>query len=121
MNSTQSMIIYSAEWHGKKTFRMLPAVESCPFNEVIYDPETKVLAVISKEFKEKPHMFAKLNNAGKPLQGSGDTALEERIFMDTYFEYYLDNKADINNFITMFAINPTHDAVNVIDNVTPEE
>lgn len=120
MNSTNSMFIYSADWHGKKTFRMLPVVESCPFNEVIYDPETKVLAVISKEFKEKPHMFPKLNSLGKPLKGSGGD-LEERIFMDTYFEYYIDNKADIKNFISEFALNPAHSSVNVIDDVTTEE
>jgi hypothetical protein len=114
----QSMLLYSSDWHGIRTFRMMPVKEECPFNEVIYDPETKVLAVISKEFKEKPHMFAKLNNAGKPMRGSGDSALEERIFMDTYFEYYIDNINDIKNFVNRFAINSEHDAVKVLDEVT---
>jgi len=45
----QSMFVYNTDWHGSKTFRMVPIDLNCPFNEVIYDPETKVLAVVSKE------------------------------------------------------------------------
>jgi hypothetical protein len=121
--NVQNMLVYSADWHGEKTFRMLPVTKECPFNEVIFDPETKVLAIISKELKEKPHMFAKLNTTGKPMYDTSDkkVLLEERIIMDTYYEYYLDDVKDIKYFILRFAINKNHDALNVIDEVIKEE
>lgn len=112
----QSMLIYSTNWHGLQTFRMLPINKKCPFNEVIYDPLTKVLAIVSKEFKEKPHMFDKLHSSGKPLfDATSERTLEERLFMDTYYEYYLDDIDDIKSFVSRFAINSAHEAVKVID------
>lgn len=113
----QSMLIYSADWYGTKTFRMLPVTEECPYNEVIFDPSTGVLAVISKEFKEKPHMFPKLNTIGKPLHASGSDDAEERLVMDTYYEYYLDNIDDIRVFINHFAINGEHSAAAILDDI----
>jgi hypothetical protein len=117
------MLIYSSDWYGKKTFRMLPVTDDCPYNEVIFDPNTKVLAVISKEFKEKPHMFPKLNVTGKPLYKTGTTKehVEERLIMDTYYEYYLDNIDDIKLFINRFAINNEHEAVKILDDVLVEK
>jgi hypothetical protein len=119
----QSMLIYSTDWYGRRTFRMLPATEECPYNEVIFDPSTKVLAVISKEFKEKPHMFPKLNVTGKPLHttAAGHDYVEERIVMDTYYEYYLDNIDDIRVFVNHFAINSDHSAIKILDEVLTEE
>ena len=91
------MLVYSTDWYGKKTFRMLPTDAKCPFNEVIYDPGTKVLAIISKEHKEKPQMFPKLDEKGELVQKKGATGadgkalhVETREMMDTYYEYYID-------------------------------
>jgi hypothetical protein len=122
MKAQTNMLVYSTDWYGKRTFRMLPISEDCPFNEVIFDPNTKVLAVISKQFKEKPHMFPKLNNAGQPMNGTGahSSVLEERLVMDTYYEYYIDNIRDIKNFVERFAINDNHEVLNVIDEVNVE-
>ena len=119
----QSMLIYSTDWYGRRTFRMLPAREECPYNEVIFDPSTKVLAVISKEFKEKPHLFPKLNTIGKPMYATGGDSgvLEERLVMDTYYEYYLDNMDDIRVFVNHFAINSDHSAIKILDEVLTEE
>lgn len=117
---TKNMLIYNTDWYGRKSFRMLPVSESCPFNEVIYDPNTGVLAVISRDQKEKPQMLPKLNDKGQliPLKAGSDASqprfVEERRIMDTYYEYYLDNKEDIMNFINMFSVNPEHPAVNII-------
>jgi hypothetical protein len=119
----QNMLVYSTDWYGRRTFRMLPVTEECPFNEVIFDPSTKVLAVISKEFKEKPHMFPKLNVTGKPLYSTdpNNAYVEERIVMDTYYEYYLDDMQDIRAFVNRFAINSNHSAINILDEVLIEE
>lgn len=117
---TKNMFIYSTDWYGRRTFRMLPTTESCPFNEAIFDPNTGVLAIISRDQKEKPQMLPKLSDKGQliPLKGSSDASqpryMEERRIMDTYYEYYIDSKEDIEQFIQMFALNPEHPAVSII-------
>lgn len=116
-----SMFIYSTDWYGQRTFRMLPLSEGCPFNEAIYDPNSKVLAVISKDQKEKPQMLPKLNDKGQviPLKNHVNPAeksyIEERRMMDTYYEYYIDTPEDIKAFISIFAFNPSHAALSVLD------
>ncbi len=54
MNPTayNSMMIISSIWGMNKTFRLLPVDEACPYVESIYDPESKVLVVISKLKKQ---------------------------------------------------------------------
>lgn len=115
----QSMFIYNTDWHGSKTFRMLPMDIKCPFNEVIYDPETKVLAIVSKEYKEKPHMFPKLTDKGEPIIRKGDSKtpsyIEQRVVMDTYYEYYIDTPEDIREFVDYFANNNKHSSLKVLD------
>ena len=118
----KKMIVYSTDWYGTQTFRMLPVDKECPYNEVIYDPTTKVLAIISKEFKEKPNMFPKLNENGKPIIFKKNQPTEnepeyvqERKMMQTYYEYYLDKEDDIKDFVNTFAINPEHASLKIID------
>lgn len=120
--NVKNMFVYSTDWYGQKSFRMLPISESCPFNEVIFDPSTKVLAVISKDKKEKPQMLPKLNDKGQVimLKTSATDAnqqryVEERRIMDTYYEYYLDNKEDIKSFIEVFAVNNNHPALEILN------
>lgn len=110
-------MIYSSDWYGKRTFRMMPVTEDCPFNEAIYDTHNKVLAIISKDQKEKPQMLPKLNDKGLaiPLKAATSTSepqyVEERRMMDAYYEYYLDKEADVKAFIELFAINADHASV----------
>ncbi len=119
----QSMFVYNADWHGNKTFRMLPLDLKCPFNEVIYDPTTKVLAIVSKESKDKPHMFPKLDDKGSvilkkgaPTTEDGKPSLaEQRVIMDTYYEYYIDTPEDIREFVDYFANNSKHPSLKVLD------
>ena len=33
----KNMMIYSAKWNEKETFRMMPMTLDCPYNEVIFD------------------------------------------------------------------------------------
>ncbi len=124
MSESNKMMVYSSDWQGQKSFRMLPVSEDCPFNEVIFDPTSRVLAVISKDQKEKPQMLPKLNGNGQMIMLKGlqaetsnpyqPTYVEERHMMDAYYEYYLDNETDINTFVELFAINPTHPALEII-------
>ncbi len=103
------MMIYATKWNEKQTFRMLPTTIDCPFNEVIFDPEQKVLAVVSKDSKEKPMMMPRLNDRGDLIQAkraNGEQGWQEqRVIMNSYYEYYIEEMADIKNFVSMFAVN----------------
>lgn len=117
-NETKCMFVYSTDWYGRKSFRMLPTTSECPFNEVLYDPNTRVLAVISKDKKDKPQMLPKLTDKGQVIpvkNGDGQHYVEERRIMETYYEYYIDNKSDIEKFIQTFAVNTDHQALNIIN------
>lgn len=109
-----NMMIYAAKWNDVDTFRMIPTSEECPFIEAIYDPIEKVLAVISKEVKEKPMMMPRLSDKGLPVpikKADGTMGLQEqRVIIDAYYEYYISEKADIREFVEKFAINAGHKA-----------
>lgn len=104
-----NMMIYATKWNEKQTFRMLPITMECPFNEVIFDPEQKVLAVVSKDSKEKPMMMPRLNDRGDLVQtkrANGEQGWQEqRVIMNSYYEYYIEDVNDIKNFVKLFAIN----------------
>ena len=104
-------MIYAAKWNDKQTFRLMPINEDCIFNEAIFDPEQKVLAVISKDIKEKPMMMPRLNDRGDIIatkRANGEQGWQEqRVIIDAYYEYYIEDMSDIIAFIKMFAINDT--------------
>ena len=78
----------------------------------------RVLAVISKDKKDKPQMLPKLTDKGQVMQlkgVEGQQIIEERRIMETYYEYYIDNKSDIEKFIMTFALNSDHEALNIIN------
>jgi hypothetical protein len=102
------MMLIHSTWNKGKTIKLIPTQIDCPYNEAIYDPDQKVLAVISKECKETYQMLPKFNEKGdvmylKGARENGKSYAEERRLVDTYYEYYLENKADILLFIEMFA------------------
>jgi len=111
----RSMFVHYSEWNGKDSFRLIPITTECPFNEVLYDPENKVLMVISKDKKEKPMFIPALDKKGKTITSRRTKEIqEERQVMDMYYEYYIESITDIKDFITMFAINYNHTALNVL-------
>jgi hypothetical protein len=105
------MLLVTSTWGSKKTFKLIPALSDCPYNEAIFDADNKVLAVISKEKKESLHMLAKLNEFGDPQtmkigrRANGKDYAEERKTLETFYEYYVENVSEVENFIKMFAIN----------------
>ncbi len=104
-------MIYATKWNEKQTFRMLPTTIDCPFNEVIFDPEQKVLAVVSKDSKEKPMMMPRLNDRGDIIptkRANGEQGWQEqRVIMNSYYEYYIEDINDIVAFVNLFAVNET--------------
>lgn len=107
--SVKNMMIYSSKWNEKPTFRMMPIDKDCPYNEAIFDPEQKVLAVVSKDSKDKPMMMPRLNDRGDLIpakRANGEQSWQEqRVVLAAYYEYYLEDINDIIAFIKRFAIN----------------
>lgn len=106
-----SMMLITANWGKEKSFKMVPLTLDCPFNEVIFDPKQKILALISKERKQSLHMLVKLNDQGDPVKikiGSrpdGKDYAEERKLLETYYEYYVEDLNEIEVMINMLAVN----------------
>lgn len=104
----KSMMLIRSTWNQGKTFRLIPINLDCPYNEAIYDPEQKILAVISKECKETFQMVPKFDDKGDVMQAkrvreNGKPYAEERRALDTWYEYYVEEADDIKAFIEWFA------------------
>jgi hypothetical protein len=105
------MRLITSSWGPAKTFKMIPVTKDCPYNEVIFDVQQKVLAIISKESKESLHMLPKLNEVGDVSRlkigkkENGKDYAEERKALVTFYEYYIEDKAEIVDFIKDLAKN----------------
>lgn len=109
MNKT--MLLVTSTWGSKKTFKLMPIDNDCPFNEAIFDADAKMLAVIGKQAKDSLHMVAKLNEWGDPVmmkigkRQNGKEYAEERKTLNTFYEYYVEEISEIKDFINMLAVN----------------
>lgn len=105
------MLLITSSWGSKKTFKMIPASSNSVYNEAIFDLDSKVLALISKEKKDSLHMLPKLNEFGDPeimkigKRANGKEFKEERKNLETYYEYYIEDLNEIKYFIDKVAIN----------------
>jgi hypothetical protein len=108
---TKTMMLITSTWGQKKTFKMIPVTTDSPYNEAIYDLDSKVLALVGKEKKQSMHMVPKIDDFGdmKPMKigrrANGKDFQEERKTLETYYEYYLDNPNEIKMLIDKLAIN----------------
>lgn len=105
-----SMMAISSVWGNNKTFRLMPIDSSCPYTECIYDPESKILVVISSNHKQSYHMLPVLDDHGdavpvKKPRVSGKQVKEERRLVDTYQEYYIIVNEEIYDFLGKVAVN----------------
>lgn len=108
---TKTMMLVTAPWKNKKTFKLISISPLCPYNEMIYDRDERILAIISKEKKQSLHMLTKLNDQGDPIavksgrRVNGNTYAEERKTLETFYEYYVENPEEIKEMINLFAYN----------------
>lgn len=108
---SKSMLLYSSTWAGAPTFKMIPATSDCPFNEVIYDPASRALAIVAKEKKQTLHMLPRLTDTGDvqrikvQKRENGKDYAETRVSMETFYEYFIEEKEEVLSFIDSFAIN----------------
>ena len=111
MTIGKNMLLVSSAFRGAKSFNLVPATPECPYVEAMYDPSSGILAVISKVMKQSYHMIPKLDDNGDPLRvkgtprEGGKTVREERRLVDTFSEFYITDKQEINDFINIFAVN----------------
>lgn len=113
-SSNDSMMAISSVWGNNKTFRLMPVDDKCPYVESIYDPESKVLVVISKNCKSSYHLLPVLDDNGdampvKKPRANGKNFREERRLIDTYQEYYLILNEEIYSFLDKVCVNKDYD------------
>ena len=107
----QNMMLVNSTFRNAKSFTLIPVSIDSPYVEAMFDPTSGILAVISKVMKQSYHMVPKLDDEGQPMRlkkpnmQTGKTVKEERRLVDTFSEFYLSDRKDIESFIHMFAIN----------------
>ena len=107
----QNMMLVNSTFRNAKSFTLIPVTMDSPYTEAMFDPASGILAVISKVMKQSYHMVPKLDDEGQPQRlkipnaQTGKTHKEERRLVDTFSEFYLSDRSDIETFIHMFAIN----------------
>mgnify|MGYP003677357457 FL=1 len=107
----QNMMLINSSFRNAKSFTLIPVSNDSPYVEAMFDPTSSILAVISKVMKQSYHMVPRLSDSGEPIklkmpnQQTGKTVKEERRLVDTFSEFYLSDKKDIETFIHMFAVN----------------
>lgn len=106
------MLAIKSTWNGKQTAKLVPVTNDCPYVECIMDPESKIMVVISKVSKQTLHMLPRLDDNGDPRtlkvtkRPSGKAVMEERKTIETFQEYYIDDKTAIMNLIDLHSVNP---------------
>lgn len=111
MSIGKNMLVVTSTFRGAKSFNLIPATPECPYVEAMFDPSSGILAVISKVMKQSYHMLPKLDDNGDVLRvkggprEGGKTVREERRLVDTFSEFYITDKTEIENFINIFGIN----------------
>lgn len=109
----QNMMLVKSSFRNTKSFALIPVSNDSPYVEAMYDPSSNILAVISKVMKQSYHMVPRLSDTGEPIklkmpnQQTGKTIKEERKLVDTFSEFYLSDRNDIETFIHLFAVNAT--------------
>jgi len=105
------MMLTTSNWGPNKTFKLIPVSKDCPYVEAIFDPGSKILAVISTIAKETYHMVDRLDDNGDPQKmkltrtSSGGDTKKERRLLKTYAEYYITVREEIETFINGFCLN----------------
>lgn len=121
MEIGKNMMLLTTYWGDDKTFKMMPVTEDCPFMEVIYDPKTNLLVVITKNMKENLQLVPKVDDDGNSIptkrpKSNGKPWKEKHVQMTVPQEFYFIEKTEQELFIKQFAINAsTYDYMLYLD------
>jgi hypothetical protein len=128
INVEKSMMLITSNWGPYKSFKAIPINEACPYMEAIFDPSSKILAVISKHSKQSYHMLPKLDDNGDPMKlkmskrDNGKDFREERRLIETYAEYYVSERSEIETFLNGFCLNAdSYDYAQYLDKELPNQ
>jgi alpha-mannosidase len=107
------MLVITTDWYQRtESFKLIPTSLDCPYVEALFDPDHKILVVLSREKEYKFTMLTKLDDKGKAVQykqGSDVVPAKERRQIDSFFEYFIYKKEEILNFVEMFSIDVKND------------
>jgi len=105
------MRLVKSSYNDKPTFSLIPVSKDCPYVEGIFDTEKKVLAIIGSAKKQCFALVKSLDVNGDPIPvkiGKRDDPAkykQERLSVEKYQEYYIEDKEDINQFLEAVAEN----------------
>lgn len=68
------MRIIAATWEKGASFKLIPVLSGCPYMEIVYDPTSQTLVVISNRIKRGFQMVPRLDDAGNRLPLPGRNA-----------------------------------------------
>jgi len=101
-----SMMLTTSAWAKISSFSLMPITNDCPFVECLYNPMAKTLAIIGKTKKDTFHMVPRLDDNGSPQEIKGGTERkQQRVSQESYTEYYITEREEVENFIKKFAVN----------------
>ena len=109
-NYGKNMMMITSFWGNNDTFKLIPATDDCPYAEVIYDPNTTLLVVISKLKKENYSLIPVVDSDGNPIKtdnpkNNGTSFKEEQVKMNVFQEYFIPEYKEQLAFIKDFAVN----------------
>ena len=111
MSIGKNMMLVTSAFRGAKSFNLIPVSKEAPYIEAMFDPSSGILACIGTNSKQSFHMVPRLNDEGQPMRlkipnkQTGKTVKEQRISQETYSEYYISEKSDIESFINIRVVN----------------
>ena len=109
----KNMMLVTSSFRNVKSFNLIPLTQDCPYTEAMYDPASGILACITKVRKQSFHMVPRLDDNGQPQRlkapnkETGKVHKEQRVTVDTFSEFYITEKSEIENFMALFAVNFT--------------
>jgi|TARA_R100000084_G_scaffold109439_1_gene76828 hypothetical protein len=107
----KNMMLVTSSFRNVKSFNLIPLTQDCPYTEAMYDPASGILACITKVRKQSFHMVPRLDDNGQPQRlkapnkETGKVHKEQRVTVDTFSEFYITEKSEIENFMALFAVN----------------
>lgn len=109
-NYGKNMKLHTSFWGDVDTFKLFPLTQECPYTEVVYDPRTTLLVVITKNPIHKYQMIEKLDDDGNPIVAkkpklNGKAHKEQRVMLNSLQEHFITDREEQIEFVKEFAIN----------------
>jgi len=116
MSNLKTMLLVTVPYTPtENSFRMIPATKDCPYVDVVYWKDKKVLEITSIIKRSEYAMFAKVNENGDPelrkspkedpTTGEKMVVKQERKLAEQLQNYFILDQAEIIAFVQSFAVN----------------